>query len=318
MLRVGVLGAGNHSRLHGAALRTISLEAPERVVLAAICDLNPAKAQEYQTQFGFREFYTDIDEMLAKEALDGLLLITPVPITKSVALRLLPRKTPLLIEKPTGSDSAEARELLACAMRHGARHAVSYNRRFSPALLKALEWIGAEPEKRKPVFVLARMLRNKRTEPEFVIQTGVHLYDTVLSILGRPRRVSTETAPAPTGTCLHYYARIAFGNNVLAQCVIAPDAGALEETYEIHGAGYRAIVDTQTCGVQITEDGNPILDWRAPPDAAATFIDGTVCEMRTFLDMLEGKPVSVPTLYDGVLGLTTAEAVAKGGDVALA
>jgi len=185
MVRIVVLGAGNHSSgTHGPALRTYAAEHPGEIELAAVCDLDSAKAQKYADAFGFARTYTDIEAMLAEQQPDGLIAVTPIALTEEIVSGLLPHRIPMVIEKPPGEDSAATRRLLAAAEASGTPHMISFNRRFSPAIMRAREWLAQTAQERPPQVVLCRMLRHNRREDNFVIGTAIHLLDAAISILG--------------------------------------------------------------------------------------------------------------------------------------
>jgi len=116
MIRVGVVGAGNHSRRnHGPALRRYCADRPNDVDLRAVCDLDPDRATEYAETFGLETTYEDLDAMLGEESLDAVVAVTPVEATHEIASKLLSRGTPVLIEKPPGRTLDEARDLEAVA-----------------------------------------------------------------------------------------------------------------------------------------------------------------------------------------------------------
>jgi predicted dehydrogenase len=291
------------------------------VELAAVCDLDAERARVYREKFGFGRAYVDMAEMLQRESLDGLLVISPVALTEPLVSALLPRRIPLLIEKPPGKNSDSTARLHALARRHQTPHMVSFNRRYGPALQQALGWIAEAPVARRPLFVLARMLRHRRREPEFAIETGIHLVDAVLSILGAPMRVSTGRileAPAshspgtiaPEAGCYHYSVRITFTGGAQADLIIAPDSGANEETYEIHGREYCIQVDHMNCVARIWERNAEVLSWKLPPEAESVERDGTLGEMEAFLAFLENPSLRVPTLSDGLVAMRVVEAIA--------
>ncbi|MGB2821842.1 MAG: Gfo/Idh/MocA family oxidoreductase, partial [Phycisphaerae bacterium] len=187
MIRIAVIGAGAHSsRYHGPALRHVAEESPGAVELAAVCDLDVAKADHYAREFGFGAVYDEYDAMLEGESPDGLVVITPVAMTREVVADLLPRGIPLLFEKPPGVNSEEARELLAAAEGHDAPHMISFNRRFSPAVMKARQWLAANAADRPPELAIARMFRVDRRDEDFVTSTAIHAADTILAFMGRP------------------------------------------------------------------------------------------------------------------------------------
>ncbi len=313
MLRLAVIGAGMHSTSnHGPAL--YKENHPEEIELAAVCDLDKEKCQAYAEKFGFANTYTTIDEMLAEEELDGLLAITPVHLTYDIVSNLLAYGLPVMIEKPPGQNAQETRRLWQIAQEHHTLHQLSFNRRFNPALLRAREWLDGVRQQRPPQLVLGRMLRHGRNEPRFVVNTGIHLIDTALSFLGIPDHVSSVTIPLlPEGGSL-WHARATFGQHAVADFVIAPVVGVVEETYEIQGQDYCVQVDTQRGTVRIYDAEELVISWEIPAEAEPWYAGGAYGETERFVHAIRQKSGAWPDLRDGLASMLTAEAIQKGGE----
>lgn len=315
MLRIAVIGAGNHSTSnHGAALKAYKATHPDEIELAAVCDLDWKKAQVYASKFGFLKIYDNYDQMLAEERLDGLIAITPLTLTAKIAGDLLTRGLPLVIEKPPGENSEETRRLLRTAEERGTPHMISFNRRFNPAIAKARQWLAEEGKGRPPKLVIARMLRNARRERDFVVGTGIHAIDTVLSFLGRPEHVTTYKTGMAAEGCFMYASRVRFHGGAVANFVISPDVGVNEETYEIHGQDYCIQVDTTKCCIQVFDRGQVSLSWQAPEGAEPAFTGGALGETEAFVRYIKEGKGYLPDLRDGLVAMLTAEAVQAGGE----
>jgi len=296
---MGVIGAGRHSTSsHGPALKTYQTAHPEKIELAAVCDKDAGRARVYAQNFDFAKAYYDYDIMLKKEKLDGIIVVTPIVLTRTVVSDLLTKRIPLLLEKPPGKNSPETKELLEIAQENNTPHMISFNRRFNPAVVKAREWLREKGIERPPKLMIARMLRHSRKEENFIVGTGIHAIDTVISFLGSP---ATITRPM-----------IHFSNGSIAHIIIAPEVGVTEETYEIFGQDYYIQIDTMKCYIKIFDQGQKSLTWEAPKDSAPEFTDGTLGETETFIQYLEeGKSYS-PDLGEGLLSMLTAEDIQNG------
>ncbi len=315
MLRLAVIGAGMHSTSnHGAALRAYKEDHPEEIELAAVCDSDEEKSQAYAEKFGFVKAYTTIDEMLAQEELDGLLAITPLHLTYDIVSGLLAYGLPVMIEKPPGQSAQETRQLWQIAQDHHTLHQLSFNRRFNPALLRAREWLEGVRQRRPPRLVLGRMLRHGRGEPRFAVDTGLHLIDAALSFLGVPDHVSSVKTPVlPEGGSL-WYARVTFGLHAVADFMIAPVVGVVEETYEIHGQDYCIQVDTRRGIVRIYDAQELVVSWETPADAEPWYAGGAYGETERFVHAIREKSGARPDLRDGLASMLTAEAIQEGGE----
>ena len=312
-LRIGMIGAGAHSsQQHGPALRALRAAHPDEVELAVICDLDLARAQAYAAQFGFARACTDWRAMLAEESLDGLIAVTPLLRTCAIVGELLPRRIPLLVEKPPGQTAQEAAELAALARSTGTANLVSFNRRFHPAVAAARQWLAENARDNPPRLLLARMLRGARREPDFMTGTGIHAVDTLLSFEpGMPQVSATRIAPARPGAAAAWLAQLRFDNGVCANLAVAPDCGRGEETYELCGADYQVRIDTVAGNTEVWAGYREVFRWSVAPDAPAEVREGAAGETEHFLRALQGKAAFSPNLDDALRSMQVAETIAS-------
>jgi len=309
MVRVAVLGAGSHSSIeHGPALQRCRAEAPTRVQLTAVCDLDRDRARQYADRFGFSRVYTDFRKMVTDEDLDGIVAVTALDRTPELAAAVAELGVPLVIEKPPGRSGDAACRLRDAVAASGTPHMVSLNRRFSPAVRRAREWLSGRPS---PQLAVSRMVRHARREGRFVFDTGIHAADTVVAFLGEPTRVDATSIGAGAQGVGLFGARVEFSGAVALFC-FAPASGVREETLELFGADYDIQVDVEGCGVRILDGGQVVLDWRKPAGTPAWEASGTLDEMRAFLACLEGDAPWWPDLREAVWSARMAEAVQAG------
>lgn len=310
--RISIIGAGDHSRLHhGPSLLECSRRLAGQIELAAVCDLDEDRAKAYAKDFGFASFYCDLPQMLADSRSDALVVITPVEATFRLVSQLLPLRLPLLIEKPPGQTSAETRQLLELASQANCPHMISFNRRFDPAVTRARQWLAEHGQGRPIKLLIARMLREARRETNFIVGTGIHAIDALLSFMPQPTEVVSHIWHA--GTTESCDSRIAFADGAAAVLAVAPDCGVFEETYELIGSEYSLRIDTATPALTIFDRGQIALQWRAPADMPAHHKSGTLAETEVFLQAVISGQGYAPTLAAGLTSMVVAEAVAAGG-----
>jgi predicted dehydrogenase len=310
MLIIVVLGAGSHSRaFHGPALKAQRDAHPDRFRLAAVCDLDAARAAAYAADFGFERTYCDFPAMLDKEKPGAVVAVTPMALTLPIASQILRAGIPVLVEKPPGVNSRQAEELVAVARQTATPHMVSFNRRFSPAILKAKAWL-AERTPTRPVRLLcARMLRHKRREENFVAHTGIHLTDTVLSLTGRPSSVAARRIATGNEASHLYQARLGLAGGAGAEMLFASAVGMLEETYDLFGEDYRIRIEWLSGQVEAWEGGKSVFSWRPAPEDSPVYVNGTMEETRVFLEGVEAGRVMQPTLADALESFRVAETI---------
>ena len=128
--RIAVAGAGYIGLAHiGVAQTSVSC------TLSAIVDPSPGAAAVAQ-QAGV-PLYASIDELLAKDRPDGLVLATPNALHVPQALQCIDAQLPILLEKPIATTVAEGQKLVDAVDRTGAKVLIGHHRAHSPIMAKA-------------------------------------------------------------------------------------------------------------------------------------------------------------------------------------
>jgi predicted dehydrogenase len=83
--------------------------------LAALCDLDDGLRERYRARYPNVRAYADYDELLADDAIDGVVVATPVPTHYALAKRALEAGKHALVEKPPAMRASEMEELVALA-----------------------------------------------------------------------------------------------------------------------------------------------------------------------------------------------------------
>ena len=108
MKKVGVAGLGywgpNLARNFG-----------ELGALVALCDLSDDLRQRFAERYPNVRVYSDYEELLVDETVDGVVIATPVPTHYDLAKRALEAGKHALVEKPPAMRGAEMEELVALA-----------------------------------------------------------------------------------------------------------------------------------------------------------------------------------------------------------
>lgn len=304
MIRLGLIGCGEHAEGgHAVPLVRYQRLHPGEVELTAACDLNVKRAQTFCQKYGFLQAYGLMDEMLAKNALDGCIAVVPVERIPEVGIRLLERRIACVVEKPLGASLADVRTLLAAAHSTGTPNMVSVNRRFMPFLNRALEWSRTAGSLR---YVRCLLARHARTEPEFLWGTAVHAVDTMRHLAGEVAATDIRLLQSAGGSAAWYTIDLRFSSGVSGRIDVVPTTGMLDETYELMGEGFRA---------QITCPFGPRRGWRGfrenrveieeyesaetPEDVLNGFYDETSCFIRTLASTQDLRP-SIEDVFPSV------------------
>src|SRR5579883_1986358 len=111
---------------------TAYTKSPRAVVVAA-CDVDAENLAKAAERFSIPATYTNYREMLEREVLDAVDVVTPNNSHVAISLDALAHRIHVLCEKPLGLDRHETRELLTVSQRSGLLTAVNFSYRNVPA-----------------------------------------------------------------------------------------------------------------------------------------------------------------------------------------
>ena len=134
--RIAVAGAGYIGLAHIEVIRNNPL-----CTLSAIVDPSPA-SQDVAAAVGARHFNT-LDDMLAQDRPDGVVLATPNSLHVPQALQCLAQGLPTLLEKPIAPTLVEALKLLEAVETQQGIILIGHHRAHSPIMAKAREVIAS-------------------------------------------------------------------------------------------------------------------------------------------------------------------------------
>lgn len=144
-IRAGFIGCGSHSFRN--IYPTFQFAG---VDLVATCDLNAEKAEAYAKTFGAERSYSDYREMLAKETLDAVFIVTNYdtdgsPRFMRLAQECMKAGAHVWVEKPPSASVAEVEETIRVSRETGRFVLVGFKKCFFPAVEKVKE-ITQRPE----------------------------------------------------------------------------------------------------------------------------------------------------------------------------
>ena len=150
--RIGFIGAGGIAHRHFGVLEQF-----EDVEIAAIADVDGARAQEAAARFGARAF-GDVDAMLAAVELDALYICVPPFAHGAPERAALAAGLPFFVEKPVALDLPTAEAIARGVAETGLVTAVGYHWRYldtvdevrallahTPARLMSGYWLDSTP-----------------------------------------------------------------------------------------------------------------------------------------------------------------------------
>lgn len=268
------------------------------VRLAAVCDVDNEKAIRARGKFHFEKAYTSNESMLEQERVDCAVVVTR-PLDMRVALEpFFRRRIPVLTEKPLGDNIEQARDIVKSAGKYDAPAMVSFNRRFDPAIKKALRWMS---DKGAPSSIHGVMRRHKRTERDFVWGTGIHIIDLLWSLAGP---MNIESMKEVRGGGCSRVAHLSGKDGIPILLEIFPVCGNVEEKVSISGEGWYGAVWTGSAHpwrARCMFKGACEIDYAAPDDQPEYIRNGSSAETVAFLEAaLEGRNLPAPSLEESL------------------
>ncbi|MDA8387603.1 MAG: Gfo/Idh/MocA family oxidoreductase [Nitrospiraceae bacterium] len=187
-LRFGVIGAGylgrHHARIYSALAQETQLE------LAAVCDMDAARAREVAETYG-TGFFTDYRQILPM--VDAVSIVTPTASHYEVAMGCLRAGKDVLLEKPICATMREAGEVLELAREKGLILQAGHVERYNPAAGKALSMV------ERPLFIEAQRTSpfpERSLDVDVTLDMMIHDIDLALNALGCPEVRDIKAAGA--------------------------------------------------------------------------------------------------------------------------
>ncbi|MFJ6939694.1 Gfo/Idh/MocA family oxidoreductase [Streptomyces sp. NPDC101132] len=137
-LRVALAGGGAFGAKHAAALRRI-----EGVEVTAVVSSSLDSARKFAAEQGVGRGVASLDEVLAMDDVDAVILATPTPMHAEQTLACLDAGKHVQVEIPLASSLADAEACLEAQQRTGRVAMVGHTRRFNPSHQWVRQRIGA-------------------------------------------------------------------------------------------------------------------------------------------------------------------------------
>jgi predicted dehydrogenase len=135
-IRVAIIGTGGMANTHAMTLK----KEPD-VRIAACCDVVRKTAETFAAKHEVPAVYTDYRELLAKESLDAVSVVTSDAAHCEVSVAAFRKGLHVLCEKPIATSSAEAGRMLRAARASGKIHMIHFSYRSIPALERARQLV---------------------------------------------------------------------------------------------------------------------------------------------------------------------------------
>ena len=294
-MKICQIGCGEHARVaHGPSQRRCAAERRE-LVLAACADVDLARAQAFQAEFGHARAYADAAAMLDAERPDAVVVVVPVERTVDVGTLVLERGVPLLLEKPPGSTVAEVDRLIAAAERRRVPHQVAFNRRYAPLVRELRRRIDAAGRLQHLQYEMTRV---DRRDPDFST-TAIHGLDAVRFLAGSDyaeARFRYRELPELGPGVANIFVDAVMASGASAQLAFCPVAGVLVERATAHASGETLYLQVPMWG-GVDSPGRLVQFTKG---ALASDVSGAACGDGTALHELGGFYRETAAFLDAV------------------
>lgn len=284
-ISVAAVGCGFFAGNHFHAWNDLKAEGAD---LVAVCDLDAKKAEAAARQFGVPRWYKNYDEMLEKEKIDLLDIITRMDTHRMLAEKSAARKIATIVQKPYAPTWEDAVAITRAFDKAGVFLAVHENFRWQAPLMRVKRVLDAgeigEPSWARISFRTGYDIYKGQPyfydETRFVIlDLGIHTLDIARFLLGEVKHLSCETQrrnPKVKGedtvtALIRHVSGAVSVNEFTYESRKLPDPFP-ETMLEIEGPRGAIVVDAggrmrvTVDGVMRTEDlSTPLLSWTSHP-----------------------------------------------------
>lgn len=134
-IKFALVGCGRIAKKHAELLGQHKVAG---ATLVTVCDSNPARAKLLGEQYKV-PFYTSMEEMMEKEAVDAVSILTPSGLHADHAIRLSPYGKHLVVEKPMALTLDDADKMISACDKKGIKLFIVKQNRFNVPVRKLRE-----------------------------------------------------------------------------------------------------------------------------------------------------------------------------------
>lgn len=206
VINVGMIGGGFMGKAHSFGHRNVNnmWDAPVKLNMKVICDVDVAKAEAGAEEFGWEEAVGDWRAVLARDDIDMVDICTPNFVHMEQAIAAAEAGKAILCEKPLANDLADAVKMAEAAEKADVPAMCGFTYRFAPAVQMAKQMVESG-ELGEIYHMRARYLQDWIMDPSFPLvwrlkkeltgsgalgDIGAHITDMALHLVGDIASVS--------------------------------------------------------------------------------------------------------------------------------
>lgn len=246
MLNVAIIGLGGIGNTHAGVYK-----AGDKANLAAVCDMDKARADKAAAQYGVPAFYS-VADLIKNVKLDAVSVTTAGPENGGhhyePVMECFEAGLHVLVEKPISNDIEKARQMVAKADEKGLYFGVNLNHRFVPPAAKAKQWVNEGKLGDLLLMNMTMWIGNpNESSPWFHIRAlHPHSLDIMRYFCGDVKRVHAFFNRAPGRVCYsNVQVNLEFANGVVGHLTGSYDTNPRHnlERCEVMGTEGRFVLD---------------------------------------------------------------------------
>lgn len=193
-VKIALIGAGYIADYHARGLKTMS-----DVEMVAVVAMDLQEAKDFASKYDIKDAYTNIDSILSREDIDGVVIGTPNQFHAPYAIEFMKSGKDVFLEKPMGINAQEGRDIEEASKKYNQLVMVGHMWRFDADTNYLKDFV--KEGKLGKVFKTKGYGVHENWGPSgwftkkslagggAMADMGVHAIDTIRYILGDPKPV---------------------------------------------------------------------------------------------------------------------------------
>ncbi|MCP4371860.1 MAG: Gfo/Idh/MocA family oxidoreductase [Deltaproteobacteria bacterium] len=301
-IRIGFIGCGSHASENlYPSLRYAPVE------LVSVCSRTKEKAERNAKWFGADKAYTDYEEMVAKEALEAVMVSINAKMHHQIALNMLARGLDVFVEKPPALNAKSFLEIEEICQERGRLFFVGFNRRYSSTVTKMRTLIQEAGFGEVIHFDMKFGIGRLKRGVNLLSEVGIHYLDLSFFLFGQPSKITYQSRQIKNGVA--YLLNMKFDNGVMGTMTLSSFQSWKGKTERIEITGenrflimenankltlYQGISNTLGLPIEFLLKQKPAFVWEPNYTVSSMnnntlVLNGYIGEMRTFANLIKGR-----------------------------
>jgi len=313
--RLGIIGAGIFAEANHYP--SLSLHFFDDIERAAICDLDKSRADRLASKYGWSKTYSDYNEMIEKEELDGVIVCVGGKYAPEVSINVMKRGLPIFIEKPSSSYLEDTIKVAKVAKEMGLVAQVGHQKRHGLAYKRAMD-IVSDTETFGNIIQIESKMHGFTVFPTFytcMLEWQCHNLDIVRAYCGDIEEIEAKSFRNSESTgALSALLKFESGAIGTLGWGTYGGPGQFSERIEMVSDKGKGVIIKNACEViSYCEDSGEhwTHDWNPISKNQSHVFNGYVYEMLHFIDCVKNDKTPSPSIFDEEKTMTDLKTIAE-------